>query len=37
VRRSIELRRVRYGQYITESQRLRPDFVVAERPLNTCL
>jgi len=30
VRRSSELRRVRFGQYIAESQRFRPDFVITE-------
>jgi hypothetical protein len=32
VRRRVELRRVRNGQYIAESQRLRPDFVITAHP-----
>jgi hypothetical protein len=32
VRRSSELRRVRFGQYIVELQRFRPGFVVTEHP-----
>jgi hypothetical protein len=32
VRRSSELRRVRFGQYIVVSQCFRPDFVITEHP-----
>jgi len=32
VRRSSELRRVRFGQYIAELQRFRPDFEITEHP-----
>jgi len=32
MRRSSQLRRVRFGQHITESQRFRPGFVITEHP-----
>src|SRR5215469_1404753 len=32
MRRSSQLRRVRFGQHITESQRFRPSFVITEHP-----